>query len=236
MQVVRPRGPGAGRIVAQCAPQHPAQRGPLARGANAGRPLDLERNAAHEIDARDRHPHERAAGQALPRHLAPMATPKRALSSRYGEGRYTRSRWIASCVAAVSAATGKSTASDSLASWPGSRRALPALANLMVGSLRASSSLIGWPWASTYRSLPATRRTVWSREVFFSMILPVSFAGATTRPEPSSTRSVTFMSVSSAVTIPVLSFIADRVTLYGLSCPTAPAAARAAPGSTVIPT
>src|SRR6267378_5649311 len=83
MQVVRPRGPGAGGVVAQRAPQHPAQRGPLARGANAGGPLDLERNAAHEIDARDRHPHERAARPVRPRHLTPPNVTKLMTASPY---------------------------------------------------------------------------------------------------------------------------------------------------------
>src|SRR3981189_2006681 len=83
MQVVRPRGPGAGRVVAQRAPQHPAQRGPLARGANAGGPLDLERNAAHEIDARDRHPHERAARPVRPRPLRPPNVTELRTASPY---------------------------------------------------------------------------------------------------------------------------------------------------------
>src|SRR2546425_246208 len=236
MDVVRPRGPGPGRVLTQRAREHPAQRGALTHGARARGALDLDRDAAHELDACVRHPHERATRHARARHLAPMATPKRALASRYAEGMYTRSRWIALSVVPASAETGKSTSSDSLASWPGSSRSLPELANLMVGSLRVSSSLIGRPWASTYRSLPATRRTVWSRDVFLNVILPVSFAGTTTWPEPSSTRSVTFMSSSSADTIPVMSFIVGGVTVYVLSCTAAAVAAGCAPGLSVIQT
>jgi hypothetical protein len=50
-------------------------------------------------------------------------------------------------------------------------------------------------------------------EVFFSESLPVSFAGIATRPVPSSTRSVTFMSVTSPVTMPAFTFIAFGVTV-----------------------
>src|SRR5436305_434338 len=108
---------------------------------------------------------------------------------------------------------------DAVVSCPGSR--LLDDENLTVGSDRASSSLIGWPWASTYRILPATSRTVWFVEVFFSRKIPVSFAWATTRSEPFSTRSVTFMSTNSPATIPALTFSDDGVTAYALSSATA---------------
>src|SRR5206468_702886 len=81
MDVIRPRGPGPGRVLTQRAREHPAQRGALTHGARARRALDLERNAAHEVDARDRHPHERAARPARPRHSTPTAVKLTGLPS-----------------------------------------------------------------------------------------------------------------------------------------------------------
>src|SRR5882724_2954267 len=76
MDVVRPRGPGAGGVLAQRAHEHPAQRGALAGGADARGPLELARNVTHEIDTRDRHPHEGPARHARARHLAPTNLAK----------------------------------------------------------------------------------------------------------------------------------------------------------------
>src|SRR2546428_13805144 len=71
MDVIRPRGPGPGRVLTQRAREHPAQRAALTHGARAPRALVLERNAAQEVEARDRPPPERAARRARPRHGTP---------------------------------------------------------------------------------------------------------------------------------------------------------------------
>src|SRR5437773_10926707 len=68
MDVIRPRGPGPGRVLTQRAREHPAQRGALTHGARARRALYLERNAAREVYARARHTRERGAWPAPPRH------------------------------------------------------------------------------------------------------------------------------------------------------------------------
>src|SRR5437762_9826971 len=94
MNLLRLRCPRPARVLMQRVPEHPTQGRAFRRGARPRSPLDIERDAAHEIDARDRHPHERAARRAHSRHLAPTATPKRALAWRYADGMYTRSRWI----------------------------------------------------------------------------------------------------------------------------------------------
>src|SRR5439155_559223 len=73
-------------------------------------------------------------------------------------------------------------------------------------------------------------------ELFFSTSFAVNFAGETTRPEPCSTRSMTFMSVTSPVTIPALTLIAVGVTVYVLSSTTAAVAAGCGEGPRIIHT
>src|SRR3972149_2670539 len=74
-----------------------------------------------------------------------------------------------------------------------------------------------------YWIFPAMRRTVSLAEVFVSLSVPVSFAGETTRPEPFSTRSVTFISVTSPVTIPAFTFTEAGVTVEVVSPTPGPA-------------
>src|SRR5439155_472014 len=150
--------PVSRRILRQGVQEHRAERRPLAGGADARGPLKLAGDAAHEVDARGRHPSEYARSHS--HRCPPMATVKWTVSSWYGDGMYASSRLIPLSFFAFSASAGKATSSDSVASCPGSSRSLPYVANLRVGSLRASSSLIGCPCESTYRILPATRRTV----------------------------------------------------------------------------
>jgi hypothetical protein len=76
----------------------------------------------------------------------------------------------------------------------------------MVGSNFFSSTMIGLPSASMNWILPTMRRIVWSVELFCSL----SFAGVTTLPEPCSTRSVIFISMTSPVTSHSVLLIAPR--------------------------
>src|SRR5205823_8271189 len=130
---------------------------------------------------------------------------------------YASSRRTSFSIFAFRAWAGKSTSTDCVASCPGSSRSLLYAVNFTTGSLRASSSLMGRPWASMYRILPATSRTDWFPDVFFRRSVPVSFAGETTRPEPCSTRSVTFISVISPIRMPAVTFTDAGVTAYVLS-------------------
>src|SRR6267143_92075 len=68
----RLRRPRAGRVLAQGTHQDPAQGGPVARRAHARGPLDVARNAMHQVDAGDGHPHEGAARHGRSRHFAPL--------------------------------------------------------------------------------------------------------------------------------------------------------------------
>src|SRR5947208_5645278 len=151
------RCPVSRRILRQGFQEHRAERGPLAHGADARGPLKLAGDAAHQVDACGRHPSEHARSHV---HWPPTDTMKWTVSSRYGDGMYARSRRISFNFFAFSASAGKSTSSDWMASCPGSSRSLPYVANLRVGSVRLSSSLIGCPWTSMYLIVPATRRTV----------------------------------------------------------------------------
>src|SRR6266850_749015 len=80
---------------------------------------------------------------------APIETAKLTVSSRYDDGIYANSRRISFSFFAFSATAGNSTSRDWIVSCPGSSRSLlPYVANLKVGSVLASSSLMGCPWAS----------------------------------------------------------------------------------------
>jgi hypothetical protein len=84
IKIVRLRCPHAGRVFPQRAPQHPTKRRSLAHGPRPRGPLDVQRNAAHEIDACDRHANERTARRARARHLAsPVSRPARSPASTH---------------------------------------------------------------------------------------------------------------------------------------------------------
>jgi hypothetical protein len=82
------------------------------------------------------------------------------VSSLYGDGMYANSRRISFSFFAFRASAGKSTSNVWVASCPGFSCSAPYEANLMVGSVRVASILMGCPWVSMYRIFPATRRTV----------------------------------------------------------------------------
>ena len=101
--------PAARRVFRQGFQEHRAERGSLAYGANARRPLKLAGDTTHQVDACGRHPREHSRPNF---HWPPTDTMTWTVSSRYCDGMYARPRRISFNVFAFSASAGKSTSSD----------------------------------------------------------------------------------------------------------------------------